>query len=218
VDKAEQEESQKAYELNSDAVGYIAEAAESVGATLVHYSTGFVFEGSEEKGYNEDANPDPQSVYGKSKLGGEQQAEKCSKYYIIRLNLLFGQGGSSVHAKKSFPDMILELAKEKKEFDFVTDEISTPTYAVDLAKATIELVKKPYPYGIYHLPNDGKASWYEFAEEVFKDKGIEVKLNKVNSEQFVRPAKRPKNSVLLNTKFPKLRTWQEALKEYLESK
>ncbi|MEK7075390.1 MAG: dTDP-4-dehydrorhamnose reductase [Patescibacteria group bacterium] len=216
VDLAEQEK-EKAKALNSQAVLNIVESAEKVGATLVHFSTGFVFDGESIKSYKETDQPNPQSVYAMTKYQGEQNANKCSKHYIVRLNLLFGKSAESQNAKKSFPELVLELAKTQKEFAFVTDEISTPTYAVDLTKAVLELVDKKYPYGIYHLPNEGQASWLDFAEEVFRIQGMEVKLNPVLADKFVRAAKRPKNSVIANTKFPKLRPWQEALKEFLNS-
>ncbi len=221
VDKAEDPaENQKVFKLNSDAVGYIAEAAERVGATLIQYSTGFVFDGNNPEGYREDDQPNPQSVYAKSKASSEEQAKKCSKHYIVRLNLLFGRGGSGPNAKKSFPDLILDLAKTKSEFDFVANEISTPTYAPDLAKASIALTsasdRQKHPYGIYHLPNSGRASWYDFAAEVFRIKQVNAKINAVAADKFVRPAKRPLCSVLLNTKFPEQRSWQQALEEYLK--
>ncbi len=216
VDKAE-EQHEIAMRLNADAVHNLAEAANNTEATLIHFSTGFVFDGNSKNGYNEEALPNPQSTYAKSKYLGEMQAQTAAKHYIVRLNLLFGKGGVGSGAKQSFPDLILELTKEKQEFDFVTDEISTPTYSADLATAVIKLYKEQFAYGIYHLPNEGQASWYDYAAEVFKIKGLDVKINPVTADKFVRPASRPKNSVLINTKFPKLRPWQDALKEYLES-
>ncbi len=217
VDKAEGEGSLMAQALNADAVGYIAEAANKVNATLVHYSTGFVFDGENAEGYNEADAPNPQSVYAKTKYEGELQAQKSSKYYLVRLNLLFGKAGTGKNSKQGFPDLILEQVKEKNEFDFVTDEVSTPTYSKDLVEASLKLVQGNYPYGVYHLPNEGRASWFEFAAEVFKDAGVNAKMNATTSDKFVRPAKRPHYSVINNNKFPKLRRWQEALKDYLNS-
>lgn len=216
VDKAE-EEPEKARALNSDAVKFIAENCNKYGSILVQYSTGFVFDGENKKGYNEDAVPNPQSVYAKTKFEGEQNAAQAAKHYIIRLNLLFGDAGQSEGAKKSFPDMILDLAKTEKEFNFVNDEISTPTYSKDLAQSSIDLVESKAPYGVYHLPNDGRASWYDFAKEVFAIKNIDAKINAVSAKDFPRPAKRPHYSVLNNTKLPKQRSWQDALKEYLSN-
>lgn len=216
VDLAEVEK-EKATSLNVLAVSNIAEAANSVGATLVHFSTGFVFDGQSTKSYTESDQPNPQSVYAQTKYQGEMEALKCAKSYVVRLNLLFGKSAESENAKKSFPELILELAKDQKEFAFVTDEISTPTYAVDLTQATLRLVDEKYSFGIYHLSNEGQASWLDFAEEVFRIKGVEVKLNPVTGDKFKRAAKRPKNSVVANTKFPKLRPWQQALQEFLNS-
>lgn len=224
VDKAEssEQEAKKAWDLNNDAVGYIAEAAQRAGAVLVHFSTGYVFDGSSVTGYAEDAKPDPRSVYAKSKLAGEGQAAKCAKHYIVRLNLLFGKPGTGNNAKKSFPEIVTDLvAQGKTELDFIDDEISDPTYAPDLAAACIQLVREGYPYGIYHLANEGSASWLDYASEIFKIRPADVKLNGISTEQFIAKnaqpgrAERPRNSVLLNTKYPKLRLWQDALKEFL---
>lgn len=220
VDKAEDEPDQ-AMKINYEAVANLAKTAQKIGAVLVHYSTGYVFDGAKSSGYDEDNLPNPLSVYGKSKLFGEKAAaEFCHKAYIIRLNQLFGEPGLSMNSKKSFVDIILDLAlnQNKKEFDFVSDEISTRVYAVDLAAASVELALKNFPYGIYHLTNEGQASWYDWAEEIFKLRNIDVKLNKVSSSGFVRKALRPANSSLNNNKFSKLRTWQKALENYLEIK
>lgn len=216
VDKAE-EEQDRVKLLNATAVKYLAENCNKVGATLVQYSTGFVFDGDNENGYNEDDLPNPQSVYAQTKYEGEEEAKKCSSFYLIRLNLLFGDAGVSENSKKSFPDMILELASTQKEFNLVDDEVSTPTYAKDLAEASVRLVRDNMPYGIYHLHNEGRASWYEFGKEVFKIKNMDVVVNPVSSSEFPRPANRPHYSVLNNTKLPKQRTWQDALREYLHA-
>ena len=216
VDKAE-DDAAIATSLNADAPGFIAEAAKNNNAILVHYGTGYIFDGSSEKGYNEDDQPNPQSIYAKSKYQGEKNIqEKCEKYYIIRLNLLFGKPGLSAGAKKSFPELIQELAKTKDSFDFISDEISGPTYAPDLARASIALVKGKYPFGIYHLANAGIASWEDWAKEIFRIKDIKAKINSVPAAQMKRKALRPKNSVLINNKFPKQRSWQEANEEFLK--
>jgi len=215
VDKAETE-ADLARRLNADAVGNVARAAQSAGAVVVHYSTGFVFDGSKETGYSEADQPAPQSVYAETKFQGEQQlSQNTEKFYLIRLNLLFGKPGLSAGSKKSFPALILDLAAQRDSFEFVADEISGPTYAPDLAKATLQLIAGEYPFGIYHLVNEGRASWYDWAKEIFALKQINAQIAPVSAEKFPRPAKRPHYSVLLNTKFPKLRTWQEATKEFL---
>lgn len=220
VDKAESEP-EIAMRLNAEAAGFIAEAAEKINAITVHYSTGFVFEGSNVAGYSEDASPNPQSVYAKSKYLGEQKLQQATdRFYLIRLNLLFGKQGKTETAKQSFPTMILDfakVAKAKDHIDFITDEISTPTYAPDLAQASIALIKEQYPFGIYHLVNEGRASWYDWAKEIFALKAIAVKINPVLAGQFPRKAQRPKCSVLINNKFPKLPSWQAATAEYLKT-
>lgn len=219
VDEAETHP-QAAQLLNAKVPEELAKLSAKYDFVLVHYSTGFVFSG-EQQGYKEDDLPNPQSVYAKSKFAGEQAVQNnCQKYYIIRLNLLFGAEAVSGGAKKTFPQFVLEfaqdqLAKGQKEFNFIADEISTPTYSKDLAAASIELVQQKYAYGIYHLANSGSASWLDYAREVFTIKGLDIKLNPVSADAFNRAAKRPKNSVLLNTKFPPLRAWQQALKEFL---
>ncbi len=216
VDRAE-DQPDLAYKLNVEAVRNLADNCTKFGAVLIQYSTGFVFEGSSTIGYKEDDQPNPQSVYAKSKYQGELEAAKTPKHYIIRLNLLFGRSGAA-GAKKSFPEIILGLAKEKKEFNFVIDEISTPTYARDLAEASIRLFLDHRPYGIYHLANSGSASWFDYAEEVFKIKNIDdVIIHKVAAAEFVRRGQRPHNSVIINTKLPAQRDWRPALREFLNN-
>jgi len=202
--------------INGYAPGYIAEAADKAGARLVHYSTDYVFRGDRKQGYKEDAMPDPISVYGLSKYLGELETVKFTKkYYLIRLSRLFGKPGIGEDAKKSFVDKMLELAKTRDKLDVINEEVSCPTYAPDLAKRTREIVEGDYDFGIYHGANKGACTWYEFCQNIFKIKEISVKLNPVPGSKFPRPAKRPAYSILLNTKLPEARTWQEALWQYL---
>lgn len=224
VDKCEEDE--KAYtlakKLNGEAVGYIAQAALEVGAMIVHYSTDYVFAGNKKEGYKEDDEARPISKYGESKLLGEKEIIKLSgsglKWYLIRTSKLFGPKGSSEATKQSFFDIMLNLAKEKDKLDAVNEEVSCFTYTPDLAKATKELVESNKGLGIYHIVNQGPCTWYEAARELFKLANIEIQVNPVSSEKFPRPAKRPKYSVLINTKLKPMRDWKEALKEYIELK
>jgi dTDP-4-dehydrorhamnose reductase len=216
VDKAE-EEKEIADRLNGYAVGYLAEVAKEINALIVHYSTEYVFRGDKEKGYKEDDRPDPISVYGASKYLGELElAKNADKYYLIRLSRLFGKMGTGENVKRSFVDTMLELAKTKDELDIVDEEVSSPTYAPDLAKRTREIIEGDYDYGIYHAANRGSCTWYGFAEQIFKDAEIQIKLNPVSGDKFPRPAKRPQHAILLNTKLPEARTWQEALWQYVK--
>ncbi|MBA3047884.1 dTDP-4-dehydrorhamnose reductase [Patescibacteria group bacterium] len=234
VDRCEtdEQEFELAKKLNGDAVGFLAQAAIEVGAILVHYSTDYVFGGianeannermkqiKKQGGFKEDDKPCPVNKYGETKLMGEQEIIKRSgqglKWYLIRTSKLFGPKGESELAKPSFFDVILQLSKKRDCIDAVNGEMSCFTYTIDLAKATKKLIDENYGYGIYNIINSGSCTWYEAAAELFKIAGLNVKVNRVSADKFPRPAKRPKYSVLQNTKFEQLRSWKEALREYL---
>lgn len=215
--------------VNGAAVGYLTEAAASVGATFVHYSTDYVFDGTKKDGYREDDAPNPISAYGRSKLLGEQKVITASggtppkavaTCYLIRTSRLFGKQGSG---KQNFVDMILALAQKKDTLEIVDEELSSPTYVEDLAMRTREIIEQKKSSGIYHVTNSGAVTWYGFAQEIFataKELGICAKvpiLKPVPSNTFPRPAKRPAYSQLLNTKLSPMRSWQEALRAYLSS-
>lgn len=202
-----------AMKVNAKAVKHVAAAAHRTQATLVQFGTEYIFDGQNKRGYPEDAKPAPLSVYGSSKLAGELAAAQAEKFYIVRLSRLFGKAGGG---KKSFVDKILETAAGQRSVSAVDEEVSSPTYAPDLAKFVRTLVESKRPYGIYHGANTGTCTWYGFAGEIFKIAGIAVKLQSVTSSAFPRKAERPKFAELLNTKLPAQRTWQEALKEYLK--
>lgn len=244
VDKAETEDAELAFKINAEAVGYLAEASARVGALFTHYSTDYVFRGDDQNGYAEDAAPDPQSVYAKSKLEGERMILKQGhpelaclpvgkvsgshempkqvrhdffNYYLIRTSRLFGPAGAGEGTKRSFVDAMLQLGREKSELDLIDEEVGSPTYVVDLARVTRELIESGAPAGIYHRTNNGACTWYEWAREIFKLADLPIKLNPVSASRFLRPAARPKFSKLLNTKLPPLRKWEDALAEYLAS-
>jgi dTDP-4-dehydrorhamnose reductase len=218
VDGAEKNE-ELAMNINGHAAGTIARAAKLVGAVMVHFGTDYIFDGTKKEGYAETDKPDPASVYGRSKLLGENEALKENdKTYIIRLSRLFGSAQRGGRSKKSFVDLMLALAEKNKKLDVVDEEVSSPTYAPDVAWVTKEIVVNKIPFGVYHCSNSGFCTWYEFAEEIFLIKGIAVELNRVSGDHFKRSAKRPAYSVLLSTKLSPMRPWQDALKEYLSCK
>lgn len=193
-----------AFQVNGYGPGYIAEACNRIGSTLVHFSTDYVFDGSMTE-YIESDTPNPINVYGRSKLLGEQKiAEKTDDYRIIRISWLFGIHG------KNFVDTILKLSGEMAEVKVVNDQFGKPTYALDLAHKIAAI--NELEIGIYHMTNEGVCSWYEFAS-AFIDNAVPC-----TSEEFPRKAKRPKYSVLLNTKTEPMRHWKEALKDYLEER
>jgi dTDP-4-dehydrorhamnose reductase len=214
VDKAEQEP-EIANLINGTAVGFLAEVANQLKIPLIHFSTNYVFAGDSPEGYSETDAPNPQSAYGKSKLLGEFEAAKALKRYTIRSAWLYGKQGPGDSSKKNFIDTMLELAAQKSDIDCVTNQIGQPTWTRDLAALAIQLLKKDEAYGLYHGTNSGSASWYNWAEEIFRIKGIKVNLHEKSFAEFNRPAHRPQYGILLSTKLRPLRPWQEALQEYL---
>jgi dTDP-4-dehydrorhamnose reductase len=218
VDAAEGEGRDLCYLLNRDAPGYIAEAAKELSVPFVQYSTDYVFDGQNQNGYKEDDPTSPISEYGRSKAEGEKRIQEIhDQVYIIRPSRIFGQMGTGEGVKESFVDLMLRLSQERDQFDMVDEELTSPTYAPDLARRTREIAENHSP-GIYHGASEGACTWYQFASEIFKQVGrTDIRLNKVGSGHYPRPAKRPACSWLLNTKLPPARSWQEALAEYLGS-
>ncbi|HYC79473.1 MAG TPA: dTDP-4-dehydrorhamnose reductase [Candidatus Binatia bacterium] len=216
VDQAEQDRI-TADSVNGYAVGNIAKVCKSIGATLVHFSSGMVFDGNNPEGYNEDDLPNPVNAYGRSKLLGEMEGqENADNIYIIRTSWLFGKLGPGAANKKSFSDLMIEKAKNKEQLQVVDDEIGKPTYTLDLAQAARAIVEETKPFGIYHITNSGSCSRYDWAKEIFKIKNMEVEIEPVKGITLARLAKRPHYEVINNTKFLELRPWTEALTEFLQ--
>jgi dTDP-4-dehydrorhamnose reductase len=197
--------------VNGYALEYLAKACKDCRAILVHYSTDYVFDGKNPSGYKEDDRPGiPVNVYGQSKLLGEELLMKnTDKFYLLRTAWLYGKNG------KNFPKTILHLAKERDTLRVVNDQHGSPTYTLDLAKKTKAILEASMPFGIYHTTNSGHCTWYELAKKVFELSKIKIKVEPITSKEFPTPAKRPKYSILINTKLPPMRSWEEALKEYL---
>lgn len=193
----------------------MAQVAEAVGAKFCYVSTDYVFDGTKDTPYKADDQTNPQTVYGKSKLVGEQYTrEYCSKSYIVRTSWVFGLYGNN------FVKTMLRLAEENKELGVVHDQVGSPTYTADLARFIISLVQTD-KYGVYHGSNSGVCSWYEFAKEIFKQSEIEVIVNPLKTEDFPRPAVRPKYSVLdkgmiQQNGFEALPDWKVALGNFLK--
>jgi dTDP-4-dehydrorhamnose reductase len=193
-----------AYEVNGAAPGYIAEGCSRTGAILVHYSTDYIFDGSK-KEYIESDPPNPINAYGSSKLMGEMNIKKkMDNYRIIRTSWLYGAHG------KNFVDTMLMLSGKMETVKVVNDQFGKPTYALDLARKTKELVG--LPEGTYHITNEGVCTWYEFASAIIKN------AVPCTSDEFQRKAKRPKYSVLVNTKASPMCHWRDALAEYLNKR
>ncbi len=198
--------------LNHLAVKNLAICCRDVGAALVHFSTDYVFDGESQEVWAEDDATGPVNVYGETKLAGEKAVEDCGgKWFVVRTSWLFGSGG------KNFVSTMLGLGREREEISVVNDQFGSPTFTGDLVEAVLKgLVFADAASGIYHLTNAGVCSWYDFACEIFKVEGMPVRVLPVSSEEFKRPAKRPKFSALKNTKLAALRRWEEGVREELE--
>lgn len=212
VDKAE-EEKYAAFKLNTEAVRNFCEILAPKKIPFVHFSTDYVFDGKKTEGYAEEESPSPLSIYGVSKAAGETEiiTSDLKNYYLIRTAWLYGPGGAN------FVDTMLDLAQKNKPLQVVDDQIGCPTYTLDIARAVLHLIEGKN-YGIYHIVNDGYTSWYNFAVEIFRQLGLPQKITPIKSRELARPARRPPHGILLNTKFPALRHWKEALNAYLKDK
>lgn len=204
-----------AYAVNGEGVKNLALACKEIDCPLVHVSTDYVFDGTARDPISEDGEIGPISVYGKSKLKGEEAIlEILDKYFIVRTAWLYGING------KNFPKTMLELAKDHPEITVVYDEVGTPTYTPDLAYGISQLIETDL-YGIYHLTNSGSCSWCEFAKYIFEIAGLDINVVPVTASEFSRPAPRPSYSVLKNENwikngFEPLRDYKESIREYIE--
>ena len=205
VDKAE-EDTQTAEKINVQGSKNIAKICKKLNITLVYISTDYVFDGTKKGKYLPSDKPNPMSVYGKTKLGGEKAVMECEKYYITRTSWLYGHHG------KNFVETMISL--KDKDLKVVDDQIGCPTWTVELSKGIVKLIEEQAPYGIYHVCGSGHTSWYGFAKKIFELCNLKVNLSPCTTEEFPRPAKRPKNSIMENNKI--CRSWETALKEYIE--
>jgi len=214
VDQAESEPDE-AYRVNADGTRNAALAAEQIGAKFVYISTDYVFDGKANAPYRENDRPAPQSVYGKSKLAGEQWVQSLSsRYFIVRTSWVYGKYGSN------FVKTMLRLAEERDRLKVVSDQVGSPTYTLDLAQFLLELGQTDH-YGIFHASNTGACSWYEFAKAIFEERGMTVQVEPCTTAEFPRPAPRPAYSVLDHGAIrahglKPLRPWREALRSFLQ--
>lgn len=213
VDKAE-EEPEISNLINGIAPGAIAKFALENYVPLVHISTDYVFDGNSKIAYKEDDQTNPQSVYGKSKLLGEQEViERNPTAYILRTAWVYGEHGNN------FPKVIAKKLRNNESLNVVNDQIGSPTWTFDLANAIIEVLEKQPNPGIYNVTNDEQCSWFEFAQEIAKTLEIDSTLvSPTDSKSFIRPAPRPSYSVLSNKKWKDagltpLQSWRDAWKK-----
>lgn len=211
VDKAESEP-EKSFEINVTGAKNLAEVCEKYGTTLVHISTDFVFDGNKNTPYTEDDATHPQSVYGKTKRDGEIAiAQTLKKHYIVRTSWLYSQFANN------FMKTMLRLAGERSSLGVVSDQIGTPTHAVDLARAILQIITSgKEAYGIYHFSNEGVASWYDFAKKIFEVNNVSIDLQPIPTSAYPTPAARPAYSVLDKSRIKEVfgievKDWKEAL-------
>lgn len=230
VDKAESE-AELAMSINGIAPGLLAEGAKKLGALLVHYSTDYVFDGLKASAYTELDRPNPQSVYGRTKLAGEEAIKAVGgKYLILRTSWVYGTHGGN------FVKTVLRLAKERDEMRIVADQFGAPTWARMLANSTTEILRSWYAdqaaehaLGLYHLTACGSTSWHQYASEIVQlakkydvsISGKPLRILPIATREYPLPAKRPANSALSSDKIQrtfglKLPAWQDDLANCVE--
>ena len=216
VDKAE-EEVALCEKLNTEAVGYLAEAAQANNASLIQISTDYVFNGKNFLPYKETDEPCPNSVYGRTKLAGEQKAlQLCPRTMIIRTAWLYSTFGNN------FVKTMIRLGRERESLGVIFDQIGTPTYARDLAKAVFAAFRQGIVPGIYHFSNEGVCSWYDFTKAIHRMSGIaDCKVSPLHTDEYLTKAARPAYSVLDKTKIKQtygleIPHWEESLRDCLE--
>ena len=217
VDKAE-ENVELCTKLNADAVGYLAKAAEACGAEFVQISTDYVFDGTAHVPYRETASTCPNSVYGHTKLAGEQNAlTLCSRSMVIRTAWLYSTFGNN------FVKTMIRLGRERDSLGVIFDQVGTPTYARDLARTIFVAIRQGVVPGVYHFSNEGVCSWYDFTKAIHRLAGIaDCKVKPLHTEEYPTLAKRPHYSVLDKSKIKTIYSidipyWEDSLKECIDA-
>lgn len=200
--------------INVDGTRNIAEVCKAMDIPMMYFSTDYIFNGQGENFWKEDDEKQPLNVYGRTKYEGELAVQELiQKYFILRISWVFGVNGNN------FIKTMLRLGKERGAVGVVSDQIGSPTYTYDLARLVIDMIQTD-KYGAYHVTNDGLCSWYEFACEIFRQAGLDVKVTPLTTAEYPAKAARPFNSrmskdKLVNAGFEMLPGWQDALKRYL---
>lgn len=201
--------------INVDGTRNIAKVCKEMNIPMMYFSTDYVFDGLGESFRKEDDEKAPLNVYGQSKYDGELAVQELvEKHFILRISWVFGLNGNN------FIKTMLRVGPQRGEVGVVADQIGSPTYTYDLAKLVIDMIQTE-KYGVYHVTNDGICSWYEFACEIFKQAGLDVKVNPLTTAEYPVKATRPFNSrmskeKLLNAGFEALPDWKDALGRYIE--
>ncbi|AIF53715.1 dTDP-4-dehydrorhamnose reductase [Pelosinus sp. UFO1] len=214
VEKAE-EDIDNAFKVNATGAENLALICKKYDSKFIHISTDYVFDGTKDRPYEEFDTHNPLSVYGRSKSCGEKLIEQVGgKYFILRTSWLYGDGNNFVRT-------MLRLSKEKSEIAVVGDQYGTPTYTKDLCSVIEKLMYTEF-YGIYHASNEGSCSWCEFAKEIMRVASRKTTIKSLTTAEYPVKAKRPMYSVMENRLLKlrginRMRPWQDALEDYLES-
>ena len=201
--------------INAEGTQNIADVCKELDIKMIYISTDYVFDGEGERPWEPDDERSPLNVYGQTKYEGELAVQNTlDKFFIVRIAWVFGVNG------KNFIKTMLNLGKTRDSLTVVNDQFGSPTYTYDLAKLLVDMVETE-KYGIYHATNEGICTWYEFACEIFKQAGMNIKVAPVSASEYPAKAKRPSNSRMSKEKltdngFEKLPTWQDALSRYLK--
>lgn len=213
VDKAE-DNKDLCMKVNVDGTKNLVEIASIYDSKIVYISTDYVFDGTKLDPYEVSDQPNPKSIYGKSKYLGEVEIQKHAKHFIVRISWVFGKNG------QNFVRTMLNLGKERELLNVVNDQFGSPTYTYDLSKILVDMIETE-KFGTYHATNEEKCTWYEFTKEIFKLSNINIPVNPIITNQYPTKAVRPKNSYMskksiVNNGFEKLPSWKDALKRYLK--
>lgn len=213
VDKAEDDKN-TCWNVNVEGTKHLAKAAREIDAKFLYISTDYVFNGEGELPFKETDKTNPIGYYGLTKFEGEKIVKQLlDQWFIVRISWVFGVNGNN------FVKTMLRLAETRNELNVVGDQVGSPTYTFDLARLIIEMIKSD-KYGVYHASNSGFCSWADFAQEIFRQANVDVKVNSISTEEYPTRAVRPKNSRMSKQKltengfFP-LPKWQDALEHYL---
>jgi len=215
VDAAEENEA-VCRKVNVNGTEHIAAVCKELKLKMMYISTDYVFNGEGERPWEPDDLREPLNIYGQTKYEGELAVEKLvEKFFIVRIAWVFGVNG------KNFVQTMLKLGESGNEVNVVADQTGSPTYTFDLAKVLVDMIETD-KYGRYHVTNEGLCSWYDFAVEIFRQAGMDVKVNPLDSSQFPAKAKRPGNSRMNKDKldragFDRMPVWQDALAHYLKT-
>ena len=204
--------------VNAFGVQALAVMAAEFSSTLVHFSTDFVFDGNTSKPYSEADTPNPQSVYATSKLLGEWFAAETPQHYVIRVESLFGGKG----LRRSSLDLLADALLEKKSVRAFTDRVVSPSYVEDVAEATIKILRRGLPNGLYHCVGSGSASWFDVVAELTSRLEMATPIQPITLKDMDLPAKRPQFSALSNRKLASagvvIPSWQDAVRRYADTR